>query len=181
MKNVILSLAMLISISAYSQESSKICKTVDEFTDKVTHSPEVFLVYEDGGDMKSQGMIGMLFVREKKGKLKPSSLYLKVIGIEGCVDTGSTLDIIFENGEKSRLVNWKDFDCDGKNWFTIPPAKMDLFKSTKIKAIKYTNKRNYDTMIVKENIGELSSYLMTVLNEMDKINAGELTVSICKD
>ena len=58
---------------------------------------------------------------------------------------------------------------------------MDLFKNTKIKAIKYTNKRNYDSMIVKENIGELSTYLMTVLNEMDKINSGELTVSICKD
>ena len=181
MRKIILSLAMLIGLSAYSQGSSKICKTVDEFTDKVTYSPDMFLVYEDGGDMKSEGIVGMQFMREKKGKLKTSSLYLKVIGIEGCVDTGSTLDVIFENGEKTRLVNWKDFDCDGKNWFTIPPTKMDLFKNTKIKAIKYTNKRNYDSMIVKENIGELSTYLMTVLNEMDKINSGELTVSICKD
>ena len=183
MKKVILSFAMLIGINAFSQSESKlICKTVDEFTDETSvSSSDMFLVYEDGGDMKTEGIVGTLFVQEKKGKLKANSLYLKVIGIKGCVDTGSTLNIIFENGEKTELVNWKKFDCDGKNYFTIPQAKMDLFRSSKIKAIKYTNKRNYDTMIVKENIGELSSYLMDILNEMDKINAGELTVSICKD
>ena len=38
-----------------------------------------------------------------------STFYLKVIGIEGCVDEGSTLDLIFENGEKTKLVNWNDF------------------------------------------------------------------------
>ena len=57
-----------------------------------------------------------------------------------------------------------------------------LFKNNKIKGVKYTNKRNYDTMIVKKNMDEdTSSYLMNLLVELDKINNGELSVGICKE
>ena len=41
-----------------------------------------------------------------------------------------------------------------------------LFKSSKVKAIKYTNSRNYDTMVIKENIGEMNSYLMDILLDL---------------
>lgn len=69
MKKVILSFAMLIGINAFSQSESKlICKTVDEFTDETSvSSSDMFLVYEDGGDMKTEGIVGTLFVQEKKG------------------------------------------------------------------------------------------------------------------
>ena len=105
---------------------------------------------------------------------------MKFLGIKGCVDEGSTLDIIFENGEKTQLVNWKKFNCEGKNYFSLV-GKEDLFKSSKIKGIKYTNKRNYDTMIVKTNMNEKgSSYIMNTLLELDKINNGEVSVGVCK-
>ena len=35
-----------------------------------------------------------------------------------------------------------------------------------MKAIKYTNSRNYDTMVIKENIGEMNSYLMDILLDL---------------
>jgi len=187
MKKLLLLLTLLIGFSSYSQnegkiiESKLICKTVDEFTDKVSVSTvESVILYEDGGDMKSEGVFGMLFLSEKKGKIEPSSLYMKFLGIKGCVDEGSTLDIIFENGEKTQLVNWKKFNCEGKNYFSLV-GKEDLFKSSKIKGIKYTNKRNYDTMIVKTNMNEKgSSYIMNTLLELDKINNGEVSVGVCK-
>ena len=51
-----------------------------------------------------------------------------------------------------------------------------------IKAIKYTNKRNYDTMMVKTNMDEKgSSYIMNTLLELDKINNGEVSVGVCKE
>ena len=182
MKKIIL--LLLISFTTYSQtESSLICKKVDEFTDEVSiSSVDVMINYEDGGDMASEGFIGMLFLNEKKGKIGFSSLYVKVLGIKGCVDEGSTLDIIFENGEKTQLVNWKDFDCEGKNYFTIPNGKVDLFKSSGIKGYKYTNKRNYDTMISKDNLDDLGkNYLKNILLEIDKINSGEVVVGLCKE
>ena len=188
MKKLLFLLTLLIGFNGYSQnegeivESKLVCKTVDEFTDKVTvSSVGMMLGYEDDGDMKSEGMLGMLFLNEKKGKILPSTFYLKVLGIKGCVEENSTLDVIFENGSKTQLVNWKDFDCEGKNYFSIK-GKEELFKNNKIKGVKYTNKRNYDTMIVKKNMDEdTSSYLMNLLVELDKINNGELSVGICKE
>jgi len=188
MKKILLSLTLLIGFSSYSQnegeiiESKLICKTVDEFTDKVSVSTvETVILYEDGGDMRSEGLVAILFLNDDKGKIKQSTLYMKFLGIKGCVDEGSTLDVIFENGEKTQLVNWKDFDCEGKNYFSLK-NKEDLFKNNKIKAIKYTNKRNYDTMIVKTNMDEKgSSYIMNTLLELDKINNGEVSVGVCKE
>lgn len=188
MKKLLFSLTLLIGFNGYSQnegeivQSKLVCKNVDEFTDKVTvRSVGGMLGYEDDGNMKSEGMLGMLFLNEEKGKILPSTFYLQVLGIKGCVEENSTLDVIFEDGLKTQLVNWKDFDCEGKNYFSIK-GKEELFKNNKIKGVKYTNKRNYDTMIVKKNIDEdNSSYLMNILVELDKINNGELSVGICKE
>ena len=188
MNYLLLMLVLFVGFSSNAQNdqeiitSKLICKTVDEFTDKVSVSSiDMLIGYEDGGDMKTQGMLGMLFLNEKEGKIKPSSFYLKVLGIKGCVDKESTLDVIFENGEKTQLVNWKEFNCEAKNYFNIS-GKEDLFKSSKIKAVKYTNKRNYSSMIIKDNMDKrFSEYLMNILLEIDKINNAELTVGTCKD
>ena len=188
MKKLLFLLTLLIGFSGYSQnettinESKFVCKNVDEFTDKTSFSPtDSIVLYEDGGDMKTQGMVIMLFLKEENGKLLPSSLYLKVVGMGGCVDEGSTLDVIFENGEKTQLVNWNDFDCKGKNYFSLK-NKNDLFKNSKLKAIKYTNKRSYKTMVIKANMDEEgSSYIMNTLLELDQINNGELSVGMCKE
>ena len=185
MKNLLL-LLLIVGYSGYCQneeniiESQLICKTVDEFTDKVSYSniPSIIL-YKDGGDMKNEGLLAMLFLNEKNGKILPATFYMMVLGIDGCVDERSTLDVIFENGEKTQLVNWKDFDCKGKNYFSIK-GKEELFKNNKLKAIKYTNKRNYETMVVKTNMNEEgSSYLMNILLELDKINSGEESIALC--
>jgi hypothetical protein len=105
---------------------------------------------------------------------------MKVLGIKGCVDEGSTLDVIFENGEKTQLISWKKFNCDGVNYFEIK-GKEDLFKTNKIKGIKFTNKRDYESMIIKENMDENgSSYFMNILLELDKINNGEVSIGVCK-
>lgn len=176
---------LLSSFILYGQtEALQLCNSVDEFTDKETLLSSSIIVYEDGGDMKSEGMVAMGIISERtrgkdKGKLYVNSLYLRVIGV-GCTDEGSTLDIIFENGEKTQLVNWNDFDCDGVSYFRLD-GKEDLFKSDNITAIRYTNKRNYESMTVKENIGEFSNLLKDLLLEVDEVNNGNLTIPICSD
>ena len=78
MKKLLLLLIILISFTTYSQTENEnitsklVCKTVDEFTDKTSFgTTETVLLYEDGGDMKTQGMIFILFFRSYKevGKL----------------------------------------------------------------------------------------------------------------
>ena len=185
MKNLLLVIITLSSLNTFSQtesESTMICQSIDEFTDKKTvMGNSSVILYKDGGDMKSEGMIVDLFLSsEKNGKIKKSSLYVKVVGIEGCVDKGSTLDVIFENGEKTQLVSWKKFNCDGINYFTI--TKENLFKNNNIKGVKYTNKRNYQSMIVKENMNEDGkSYIKNMLLEIEKINDGLVVPGKCKE
>ena len=89
------------------------------------------------------------------------------------------MDIIFENGEKTQLINWNDFDCKGTNYFRI--VNLNLFKKSNIIAVKYTNKRTYHTMIIKKNIGELSSYVKNVLLELDNINNATTTIPLCEE
>ena len=166
------------------EESTSICYSVDEFEDTKDYSSPYGIFYEDGGDMRSEGMSGTIFIRDgKKGNLiKPGTFYLKVLGLKSsCVDTGSTLDIIFEDGSKTQLVSWKKFNCDGENYFSID-SKLNILKQSPIKAIRYTNKRSYETMVIKENIDETNSrFFMNLLSEVDKINSNELVISECKD
>lgn len=159
-------------------ESELISKSVDEFTDKVSYYTKGVVFYADGGDMKTEGMIMEVFLRNKKGKLNPGTVYLKAAGMKGCTGEGSTLIVMFENGEKTTLTNWKDFNCKGVNYFSIV-GKENLFKNNKIKALKYTNKRTYESMVVKNNItDDNKAHLMNLLLEIDKINSGELTVGL---
>jgi len=162
------------------KESEIICKSVDEFTDEVDFYADGSILYKDGGDMKTQGIVLQLFLKQKKRKLQAGTLYLKVAGMRGCIDEGSTLIVMFENGEKTTLVNWNSFNCKGTNYFSISD-KLELFKNNKIKAIKYTNTKTYESMVVKDNINSSNeSFIMDMLSEIDKINSGELTTGICK-
>jgi len=184
MRKILFALSFFTVFNGFSQaESVKICKSVDEFTDetKLTVS-DYIVIYEDGGNMTNEGMVITLFLRKgKKNSIDLGSFYVRIEGGEGCVDTNSTLDVIFENGEKTRLLNWNEFDCSGDNYFRLSKKNIALFKSSKVKAIKYTNSRNYDTMVIKENIEGMSSFLMDILLEVDKINSGELIVGLCKE
>lgn len=159
-------------------ESKLISKSVDEFTDKVSYSTRGMVFYADGGDMKTEGMVMEVFLKNKKGKLNSGTVYLKAAGMKGCIDEGSTLIVMFENGEKTTLTNWNDFNCKGINYFSLS-GKEDLFKNNKIKALKYTNKRTYESMVIKNNItDDNKTHLMNLLLEIDKINSGKLTVGL---
>ena len=62
-------LLVLLSVYSYSQtESSIVCKTVDEFSDKVSYDSGNVIMYEDGGDMKTEGMVAMLFSESEEKK-----------------------------------------------------------------------------------------------------------------
>jgi len=157
-------------------ESKLIFKTVDEFTDEVDYTTTGIVFYADGGDMKTEGMVMELFLKNKNGKLSIGTVYLKAAGMKGCTDEGSTMIVMFENGEKTTLINWNSFSCKGVNYFSLS-GKEDLFKNNKIKALKYTNKRTYESMVIKNNMTDANkTHLMNLLLEIDKINKGELTV-----
>jgi|TARA_R110000851_G_scaffold168363_1_gene314177 hypothetical protein len=179
MKKIITTILLsTLLMVGYSQntKSKLISAIVDEFTDEVSYFSNGAIFYADYGDMKTEGMVMEFFLESSYGKLSSGTIYLKISGPKDCIGEGSTLIVIFENGKKTTLINWKDFNCEGINYFSLS-GKEYLFKYNKIKAIKYVNKRTYKSMVVKNNINASNnSSIMNLLLEIDKINKGVLTV-----
>jgi hypothetical protein len=186
MKKILFVIVILFSISIFSQnkESEIICFSIDEFNDEKNVYASGFIAYMDGGDLKSQGLLFNSNVKEKRDKMnKYYSISVIPYGIDKCVEKGSTLNIIFENGEKTVLRSWNDFNCQGRNYFNISIKQYKLLEKSKIKAIKYTNVnlKSYQSITVKENISdEISSYFLNLTTEIDKINNEQLKIKECK-
>ena len=89
--------------------------------------------------------------------------------------------MIFDNGEKTKLVSSGAFNCKGKNLFRLR-GKTNLFKKSTIKGLKYTNTRNYEAMVFKENLeDEAKTYIKDLLIEVDQINKGAISMPICEE
>jgi len=183
MKNVMLIGALLASSMTFSQTSELIGKVVDDFTDKVYISANSSVFFEDSGDQRTQGMIIDQFLDlDKKGKIEVGTLYVKVAGLDtSCVEEGK-LYLIFENGEKRELSSWKKFNCDGENYFKLTDAMVDILKSSPLVGIKYTNGRNFESMIVKNTLNsENSNYFINIFSEVDNINQGLVELAVVKN
>ena len=177
---------MIFSISFAQDSSSLICFEVDEFTDKKSLRAGTEIYYTDGGDMNTEGILMMASVREgtkkKENAIRRFSIIASVYGMKGCVDKGSTLDVIFEDGTKTQLVNWNDFDCKGTNYFDLSESQMQMFKKSPIKAMRYTNKRSYASITIKENMNSGNkTFVQDHLLEMDAINSGSKKIGTCTD
>ena len=187
MKKFIALLTILFSTFSFSQEPAKtICYDIDDFTDKKSLNAGSDIYYTDGGDMSSEGMLFIMSIREgkkkKDAKISRVSLIVSVYGMGGCVDEGSTLNVIFEDGSKTELVNWNDFDCEGTNYFNFSAQQIEMFKKSPIKAMRYTNKRSYKSITVKDNISnENKTFIQERLTEVDGLNDGSLVIGVCSD
>jgi hypothetical protein len=168
--------------NAQQKETEFICKKVDPFDDSVTfQNSSAIILYTDGGDMSTEGLIFYPYPSESRGNLS-LRIMMKAAGMDKCVDEGNPLNIIFENGEKLELVNYNDFDCDGYNYFRVPVNKnqLNLLRNEPIKALRYQNKRDYQSFTVLENMtDEASNMFINVMREIDEVNEGKAVVQIC--
>lgn len=160
MKNLIVILLMLVSTLSYSQ-SSIICLSVDEFSDKKNYLVEDRVITSLPDD-KDKGVIWDVYFKEgKKGNVEINSLMLSVFGL-GCIEKGSELYIIFEDGEKIKLTNWNKFNCKGNFWCSYE----DDLNTKKIKKVKITNKNNYESYVFDVSGKELSDFFVNVYNDL---------------
>lgn len=182
-KLILVTLLTPFVLLAQENAAENICKKVDPFDDSVTYEGITTILYADGRDMKSEGLVFYLYPREKKGNLSLNIL-MKAAGMDKCVDEGNVLNIIFENGEKLEMVNYNDFDCDGFNFFRVPTDRSGLYllQTEPIKGVRYTNKRDYQTYTVLENMTEeAKTMFINVFKDIEGVNTGTLTVPVCEE
>tara|TARA_B100000035_G_scaffold283137_1_gene265114 strand:- start:474 stop:1007 length:534 start_codon:yes stop_codon:yes gene_type:complete len=167
----------------FSQTKTEIlCYDVDEFDDSKSLSGGTSIMYTDGGDLRTEGLLFSNIIDEKKNKINKVNMVVYVYDKKiRCTDDGNTLDILFEDGSKTQLVNWKKFNCDGVNYFNMSESQTNDLKTKRIKGLRYTDKRNYNTITIKENLSEENkTFYINLYKEIDNVNNGTSTISICK-
>ena len=98
-------------------------------------------------------------------------------GLE-CIDKGSEIILIFENGEKTTLTNWNAFNCKDNMFCSVSVKVEELFKTYKLSKFKITNKRNYKSSTVLEV--KNNSFFKDIYTYLDSINKDGSKVEICK-
>lgn len=171
MKLLITLTLLLFSVSVYSQS---ICKEVDEFTGKTTYMFNTsFVEVDDNSNLISMNP----YFREVEGKVQFLEIIIKVKGLE-CIETGSELILIFENGEKTTLTNWNKFNCNETMYCSMSVKAEELFKTQKLIKFKITNKRNYKSSTVLEVKNK--SYFKDVFGYLDLIGNDGSKIEVCK-
>lgn len=183
LKFTILSIFVIaISNISYSQTTTNnLCYNIDEFDDKKTLLGGTTIFYTDGGNLKNEGIL-LQPTFDSSNKLKLQTLIIQIYDTRiTCLDEENTLDIIFEDDSKVKLVSWNKFNCEGTSYFDLSKKNIDDFKTKKLKAIRYTDVRNFNKITVKENLTENNSkFIMNILNEIDAVNNGESEIGVCK-
>ena len=182
MRHLLILLIISITLIGYSQgESKMICGLYDEFDDTELLLTENEGYYEDYGDEVTEGFVLKVFLKRDEGIIIPHTIYVELNRKdELCVNHGNTLDVLFENGEKTTLRNWCEDNCDGENYFNIGKNEF-LFKNSKVKGFRYTNQNDGNVIEVKQNMDEKNkTYIMDLILEIDKINSGRIKLSICE-
>jgi hypothetical protein len=159
------------------------CESIDDFDDTRSLTSGGEILYEDGGDLKTKGMLFIGSTKKKKNKYQLGSIILQAVGLKSsCVDEGSTLDIIFENGEKIKLTSWNDFNCKGTSYFDLSDNHRKNFSESKIKAVRYTEKKSREKMTSKDEITKSNAnYLYDLIKEINEVNLGNLSIARCED
>ena len=178
----VLLFGMFINLTFSQTETKILCYSIDDFDDTKSLLGGTNIMYTDNGDMKTEGLLIQNSLDDKGKKITYSTLIVNVYDKDiNCVDEGNFMDVIFEDGSKIKLINWKSFNCEGLNYFDLSQSQLNDFKIKKIKGLRYTNKKDYKTITIKGNLNEENkTFLMNTLKEIDDVNNEISIVGVCK-
>jgi len=170
-KSLLVSLFLLIVSNTYSQF---LCKNVDEFKGSTSYLVDrLFVEVDDNSNLVSI----QPFLQEVEGKVQFLEIIIKVKGLE-CIDNGSEIILIFENGEKTTLTNWNKFNCNDVMYCSMSVKLKELFTTQKLIKFKITNKRNYKSSTVLEVKNK--SYFKDVFGFLNLIDNDGSKIEVCK-
>lgn len=168
-----LSLLLIITpLLGFSQENSiELCK--DIMTDKeYVYFKKDLLCSDDG----KKGFIISIRLKMNDGKSVYDGLYVKSSGIGSCVEN-NTLTFLFEDSTKFNIGSWNKFNCEGTSYMDFQKNKFDDINTKKVKAIRFSNGRTYDSYTYQLKDSEKSYFI----NCENLINSGIFKQVPCEE
>jgi len=151
MKNLLLTLlTFTLFLTGFAQTLTKI---VDEMSDKIYWSDDGQVFIENDAGFRIE-------CAWKYNSPDPvfDGLMAKVVGLGSCVENVEMI-VLFENGEKITKTSWNKFNCEGNAWYNLKETEINLFKTTSISKIRFTNGRTYDSIT---GTLEVPEYFITI-------------------
>ena len=145
MKKTILLFVMLTTLSAFSQISVpfKIEHCKDNMTDQEYYFAEKKMICSN--DAKTKGFTITPNFKAKAGGFDNNGFICKNVNIGSC-DENDTLIFLFDDSTKITLSMWNKFNCEGKVYVSFSADELELLKTKKVSAIRFSNGRTYDTL-----------------------------------
>lgn len=171
MKVTIIALLMALSTSSFSQtkETYTILKCKDVMTEKEYAYGNENLVCISS-DRKKGFRISIMFDFKKNDVVyKGFSVLSSNLG--SCVEHDQII-ILFEDGTKYESTSWNSFNCEGDSYFDYTSKDLDKLTKSKIKAIRFTNGRTYESMTYPVSESE-SNYFINVKYALENKVFGE--------
>lgn len=144
MKNLLLCLAMALSVYSFGQSIDTtqlhIVRFVDQMTDKNYLVPSYSLICSPDG--KKGFKITPLF-DNRRGPASYDGLSVVSAGLGSCMEN-SELIFLFEDDTKVNTKSWNKFNCDGNSFFDYQKTLLDKL-AKRVKAIRFTNGHGFDS------------------------------------
>lgn len=156
MKNLLITLLTFTFFSTgFAQTLTKI---VDEMSDKVYWSDDGQVFIENDAGFRIE-------CAWKYNSPDPvfDGIMAKVVGLGSCVENVEMI-VLFDNGEKITKTSWNKFNCEGNAWYNLRENEINLFKTTSINKIRFTNGRTYDSIT---GTLEIPDYFITINRRAD--------------
>jgi hypothetical protein len=147
MKKLLLTLVVLISMSAFSQSTTPfvIEHCIDKMTDQEYYFAQKKLICANAD--KTKGFTITPNFKAKGGAYENNGFMCKNVNIGNC-DENDSLIILFEDDTKITIASWNKFNCEGNAYFSLTDVEINELSVKKVKSIRFSNGRSYETLTV---------------------------------
>jgi len=162
MKQVLLVLGVLLSVSSYSQVN--ILKVKDDMTDKISYKVSSLFVVSDEG--ATVGFTIQPMLKEDAGKIFSDGWIVNAYNLGGCTEDNELI-FLFEDGTKISLKSFSKFRCETYSFFSLTLDQEAMISSKKVSKVRYVNGYTYDSYT---NVPVNSRYFIQVYDALETIN-----------
>lgn len=147
MKKLLLNLALLISLSSFSQTTNPFviehCK--DKMTDKEYYFAQKKLICAN--PEKTKGFTIIPNFKASAGEIINNGFICQNVNIGSC-DENDTLIILFEDETKITLTSWNKFNCEGNAYFDFTDSELEDLSTKKVNTIRFSNGYSYENLTI---------------------------------